>query len=296
MIIVKLTGGLGNQMFQYAAARRLAHANQTEVKIDTRWFKTGGTSDFPREYALDVFSFTQFFASEREIAAITKSWKKIPAFFLRRVVHIEPPLSLQSHFIEPHFHFDERVLRLRGDVYLDGYWQSEKYFRDVREIILQDFTIKPEPDARNRKLLDRIDGVEAASLHVRRGDYVASPATNKVHGTCSLDYYRHAVREIASRVSNPVFFVFSDDAAWAREHLTMDAPSVFVDHNGPEKAYEDMRLMTRCRHHIIANSSFSWWGAWLCRHPGKIVIAPRKWFNAGDINTKDIIPDQWIRV
>ena len=133
-------------------------------------------------------------------------------------------------------------------------------------------------------------------MHIRRGDYVSNPTTNKLHGTCSLEYYHNAVDIIAAKVSNPHFFIFSDDHEWARNNFKIDYPLTFVAHNNAGKNYEDMRLMSLCKHHIIANSSFSWWGAWLGSNPKKIVCAPRGWFKDKSLNTNDIIPSDWSRI
>jgi hypothetical protein len=199
----------------------------------------------------------------------------------------------EGFVVEPHFHYWPEINQVPRDCYLAGYWQSEQYFREAAPAIHADFTFKSLPANRNAELAEQIGQVNAVSLHVRRGDYVNNPKTNVVHGVCSLDYYRDAVRHVASRVENPYFFIFSDDMAWVKEHLKMDLPCQYVDHNCGAESYNDMRLMSLCRHHIIANSSFSWWGAWLNRNPDKIVVAPKKWF-ANDKNISDLFPAGWV--
>jgi hypothetical protein len=199
-------------------------------------------------------------------------------------------------FKEPHFPYDPNILKCNNHVYLEGYWQTEKYFKDIKEIILRDFTIVEEPDPRNKTMADQIRGSESVSIHVRRGDYVTNPTTNAYHGTCSEDYYKKAIQIIKNRVHKPQFFIFSDDLTWVREHLDIGYPTVFVDFNGPDKDYEDLRLMSLCQNHIIANSSFSWWGAYLGSDPGKIVIAPKRWFKKTDIITSDLLPESWIQL
>ena len=141
-----------------------------------------------------------------------------------------------------------------------------------------------------------IRACESVSVHIRRGDYLSNPAFYRFHGVCAVEYYEAAVGHLAGAVENPCFFLFSDDLDWARRNLRLDYPVTYVDHNGEDKDYEDLRLMSQCKHHIIANSSFSWWAAWLCANPGKIVIAPRKWFNDPNIDTADIIPASWRRI
>ncbi len=135
----------------------------------------------------------------------------------------------------------------------------------------------------------------AVSVHVRRGDYASNPETNRFHGTCSLEYYSDAFAVICDRVDNPTFFVFSDDPAWTRTNIRPPGKTVYVTHNG-SAAVEDMRLMSHCVHHIIANSSFSWWAAWLSSSENKIVVSPEQWLATGSAPVKDLIPKEWIRV
>lgn len=156
--------------------------------------------------------------------------------------------------------------------------------------------MKYKSDVTNEQVAQNILSVNAVSLHVRRGDYVSNLTINQFHGTCSLEYYNQAIAQIAKKVETPHFFVFSDDPEWVKSNLKIDYSITIVDHNNADKNYEDIRLMSLCKHHIIANSSFSWWGAWLCRNPNKIVIAPLKWFNDKSINTTDLIPDGWIKI
>jgi hypothetical protein len=146
---------------------------------------------------------------------------------------------------------------------------------------------------KNADIAEQIGRVNAVSLHVRRGDYVKNPKTTATHGLCSLDYYHTAIRYIYETVEQPYFFIFSDDMAWVKEHLKIDAPCQYVDHNQGKESFNDMHLMSLCKHHIIANSSFSWWGAWLNSSPEKIVIAPNKWF-ANQNNIKDLLPNDWV--
>ncbi|MBI1920672.1 MAG: alpha-1,2-fucosyltransferase [Geobacter sp.] len=292
MIIVKLTGGLGNQMFQYAAGRRLAHFRNTPLKLDLSWFSDFSPMDTPRAYALAPFSI-QAEPSTAEETAIVRE----PKYgMLRQLFNKINPSYRPTHIREKRFRFDPSTLSLPGNVYLDGYWQSEKYFSDIASIIRREFTVRTEPDAPNCEVAGLIKGCEAVSIHFRRGDYVADAKTAAYHGICSVAYYHEAVKLVAARVDEPHFFVFSDDPAWVRENFAIPHPMTVVDHNGPDQAHEDLRLMSLCRHHIIANSSFSWWGAWLSDNPDKIVIAPRRWFAEKSIDTRDLLPEGWVRV
>ncbi len=271
MIIIKLIGGLGNQMFQYAAGRRVAHVNKTNLKLDTTWFQnTEGA--IRRDYLLNIFNIEEVFATREEIN------------------------KLKSENQSLWFRFYKKFSKIDDNVYLEGYCQGERYFKDIENIIRKDFTFKDSPDKVNQKMINRIKSCDSVSIHVRRGDYIFDEKTNRFHGVCDVGYYLKTVDLIAKKVRNPHFFVFSDDPTWAKQNLRLKFPCIYVDHNTGKKDYEDMRLMSNCKHNIIANSSFSWWGAWLNQNPNKIVIAPKKWFRDKSIITRDLIPQSWIKI
>lgn len=283
MIITKLIGGLGNQMFQYAVGRSLAYANNTELKLDISGYNNqkGIT---PRSYMLNIFNIQSNYANEKEIHKFRGN-----NIFLRI-------LKISSYIKEKQFYFDPKILIVKDNSYLDGYWHSEKYFKEIEQIIRKEFTLKDKPDVTNRKMISYINNCDSVSIHIRRGDYVFDKKTNKFHGICSLGYYLKAVALVAKKVKNPQFFIFSDDPIWTKQNLHLKFPCVYVDHNVGRKDYEDMRLMSKCKHNIIANSSFSWWGAWLNNNLDKIVVAPKQWFHDKSINTRDLIPESWIRI
>jgi hypothetical protein len=290
MIIVKMIGGLGNQLFQYALGRTIAHKKNTSLKIDITPFKTYKL----HKYALNNFNVIENFATEEEIRPL-----KYPGglrYWTSKLTQSSKLYYNQSFVKELDFTFDPNILKVPSDVYLDGYWQSEKYFKDIGSMIRREFSVKCQPDIETEKIIEQIQSVNAISLHVRRKDYVSNLDTNKIHGICSLEYYHNAMKFIANKVNSPTFYIFSDDPEWVKLNLQLDFPMTFVTHNGPEKNFEDLRLMSLCKHNIVANSTFSWWGAWLNRNPEKIVIAPRKWFNDPSINTDDLIPKNWIRI
>ena len=289
MIIVKLMGGLGNQMFQYAAGRRLAHLHRAVLKLDLSWFGSTLAVETRRRYELGAFNIQEQVASPEEAGRFREG------FFLRRFGFLFP-FRKRRHILEQHYHFDPDILQLPDNVYLEGYWQSPKYFPDIQDIIREEFTVRSEPDGGNRRMAEEIAGTESVAIHVRRGDYVSNTATSNRHGTCPMEYYQTAMKTISGGVRHPHFFVFSDDPMWARENLSWIAPGIVIDQNGLDKAFEDMRLMSLCKHHIIANSSFSWWGAWLSKNPEKIVIAPEQWFQDKNMNTDDLIPTKWTRL
>ncbi|MDD1698358.1 MAG: alpha-1,2-fucosyltransferase [Methanoregula sp.] len=279
-------------MFQYAIGRKLSCMHKVPLKLDVSGFKEYTL----RTYRLSHFPIPADFASDFDIENIKFHNRSGILRSLDSLTSRFQPYYQRNVFKEPHFPYDPNILKCNNHVYLEGYWQTEKYFKDIKEIILRDFTIVEEPDPRNKTMADQIRGSESVSIHVRRGDYVTNPTTNAYHGTCSEDYYKKAIQIIKNRVHKPQFFIFSDDLTWVREHLDIGYPTVFVDFNGPDKDYEDLRLMSLCQNHIIANSSFSWWGAYLGSDPGKIVIAPKRWFKKTDIITSDLLPESWIQL
>lgn len=291
MIIVRIMGGLGNQMFQYAAGRRLAAAHNTVLKLDISDFKEYNLHD----YGLSVFSIKELFATPEEIELLKEPESGSFKRNLKKILRRPNKLGI-THIRESQYHFDPEILTMPDSVYLDGYWQSEKYFSDISEIIRNEFAVTLPQTDKNMELAQQITSCESVSLHVRRGDYVTDEKTNTIHGTCDLGYYARCIKRLAQTVHHPCFFIFSDDPDWAEENLRISHPVTFIGHNGPKKNYEDLRLMSQCRHHIIANSSFSWWGAWLNRYPDKLVLSPSRWFKEEKFDTKDLIPSTWQRL
>jgi len=292
MIIVKLMGGLGNQMFQYAAGRRLSQVGKVPLKLDTSWFSICSEGTTPRQYALHPLTIVEDFVSSAEAAEYSSRLKYLASLTSR----FSPFRG--SYLREKHYHFDPAILTPRKKAYLDGYWQSEKYFSDIRDIIVRELSVRNPAEGANRSLAEQIadHGSSSVALHVRRGDYVNDPVVTNMHGSCSLQYYAAAIGRMAAEVTNPHFFIFSDDPAWVSGNFAMDHPCTVVGHNGVEAAHEDLRLMSLCRHHIIANSSFSWWGAWLAGNPEKLVIAPKRWFANAKMDSRDVIPEQWLKL
>lgn len=291
MIIVKLNGGMGNQMFQYAAGLRLAHVHVADLKLDLSWFDDMQQNETPRKYDLAAFNISATAASAGEIARFRET---ALSERLKRILPISLPFFKKRHIHEAHFHFDADILNLPDNVYLEGYWQCPRYFADIEDILRKEFTVRPMQDTANRQISEEVDQWDSISIHVRRGDYVSNSVTRAGFGICPPEYYRAAAEMIAARAGRPHFFVFSDDPGWVKKNLSFVNPATFVDLNGPGKAYEDMRLMSLCKHHIIANSSFSWWGAWLSNNPDKIVIAPRQWFRNAKTKTDDLLPKEWL--
>ena len=293
-MIVRLIGGLGNQLFQYAAARKLSIIKKTGLKLDISAFEQYKL----HSYSLAPFNIREVFAHPDEVAKLRGTNKKGLCGSFWNLSQKMRPYHARSTFAESHLRpYDPNILRAPSNVYLDGYWQSQLYFQGIEDIIREEFTIKVQPDERNRQLAAQVASDEdSVSIHVRRRDFVTNYETNRVHGFCDIDYYETSVDFMLQHVKEPHFFIFSDDPQWAIQNLRFASLSTYVTHNGPTKNYEDLRLMSACKHNIIANSSFSWWGAWLNRNQDKIVVAPRKWFRDSRLNTKDLIPSDWLRV
>ena len=290
MIITQIIGGLGNQMFQYAMARALSLERQTPLLLDISHFDT-----YRRHQGFElkrIFNCSSQIATKNDVRTVL-GWQSTPAF---KKIFSRPFMSAfrrEEFVLEPHYHFWREVGTTPSVCYLQGYWQSQRYFEKYLTVIRDDFKFKLPLNDKNIQVADRITQVNAVSLHVRRGDYVSNKKTTDFHGLCSIEYYCDAIKNISSKIINPVFFIFSDDIAWAKENVPIEFPRHYVEHNQGIESFNDMHLMSLCCHNIIANSSFSWWGAWLNSNQNKIVIAPKKWF-ANSINTKDLLPDGWI--
>jgi hypothetical protein len=291
MIIVKLSGGLGNQMFQYASGRSLASRLQVKLKLDVTGYDDGTL----RRYELHNLNIREQFATDTEIATLKTGGRTFFKHIVDKICNRQLP-DPPFFFREENFHFDPRLLQLPDGAYLDGYWQSEKYFAEIAETIREEFTVSKPLTGRNKELSEQILASNAVSVHVRRGDYVEKPDTAAYHGACDRNYYLRCFDAVCRKVSNPAFFAFSDEPDWVKREFSLPVPITVVDVNSAEQGYEDMRLMSHCKSHIIANSSFSWWGGWLANAPGKNVFAPRRWFADDSIDTSDLIPEDWVRI
>jgi hypothetical protein len=293
MIIVRLNGGLGNQMFQYAAALCLADMHRTETRFDLTWF-----DDYQLHQGFElvkIFGMPIPEPSETDYRRVLgwRGCRRLRPHLWRRSVR---PFRPTSFVAEPHFRFWPGFHALPADVYLDGYWQSEKYFLPAADQVRSAFQFRQSLTGLNREFADRIASCNSVAVHVRRGDFARDRTINAVHGLSSLAYYEAGIRRILDRVQDPYFFLFSDDMDWVRANLHIDRPCWHADHNRGAESFNDMRLMSLCRHHIIANSSFSWWSAWLGENPAQQVIAPARWFRKEDIDTTHLLPERWTRM
>jgi hypothetical protein len=215
---------------------------------------------------------------------------------LYKAIQLALPLTWRKYYWQRFLGYDPAVLKLGNDVYLDGYWQSWKFFDNIQEVIRSEFTLKETLSKESRILENQIKNMTAVGVHVRRGDYVSNPITSHYHGTCGVDYYRQAVSKITERANSPHFFIFSDDPEWAKNNLSFMDRLTIVKRNGDQKDYEDLYLLSLCQYFILANSSFSWWAAWLSSKPHQNVIAPRQWFAAENMNMDDLLLEGWQRI
>lgn len=267
MIIIKLKGGLGNQLFQYAFGLLLANKRGEELKIDNNNLFSG--SDTVRFYDLDNFNISATIATDSEIKQVK------PRFPLVSKIY-------NKLFKNYHIGYEEKLLNTKSS-YLEGFFQSYKYLEPIREQLLEEISLKKDVHYKLES--------NSVAVHIRRGDYV----NNQAHFICGLEYYNNAFKIIKEKIENPVFYIFSDDITWAKENLNKEDNLIFV--SSPEMKYcDELIVMSRCDHIIIANSSFSFWGAWLNQNPNKIVITPDKWNNDFPTDYKDLLPPTWLKI
>ena len=286
LVVVSLSGGLGNQLFQYATGLATATRKRSTLYLDI----TGFATEPLRQYELDNFPILAQIAPPQ----LTRRFRgSLHTRTYKRRINKLLPLKRWQWIAERPGRFEPDLGAKRGHLYLEGHWQSERYFEFMKNEVRQQFTQIRALDRQNQALADQITAVPAVALHVRRGDYVQNPTTNHVHGICSLAYYKQAIEYVAQFEPAMQLFIFSDDPDWVQEQLHFRFPSYVVAVNSAKNGHLDLRLMSLCRHHIIANSSFSWWGAWLATHPQQKVCAPAQWFRNYPFDIEHIIPDRW---
>ncbi|MDD2384956.1 MAG: alpha-1,2-fucosyltransferase [Sulfurospirillaceae bacterium] len=285
MIVIKIMGGLGNQMFQYAYAKAL-HAKGYAVKLDLSFIqKNTAHHGFGLEYyGIDLES-----ASIDDLKAFNVNGL-LRKFFNRFNI------PAKHYITEKTLLFSPLLASPNDSVYIEGYFQTERYFKDIKELLLQQFQLRNPLSAYTQKIQQLIEYAPySISLHVRRGDYLNASAQS-YHGLCSLEYYQNAMHYLNEYCQDRMYVIFSDDIAWVKENMPIENALYICDEG--QTPHEDMYLMSLCQHNIIANSSFSWWGAWLNQNPHKIVIAPKQWFANAKMQaqSQDIVPDEWIRL
>lgn len=292
MIAIRLKGGMGNQMFQYAFALGQAARLKTRMKVDCAALldRARGKDFVYRDYDLDIFSLQANFVMEptalRSVYKIKSSkvskWTKA---YAQKGFKIEK---------EKHFHVDHELIAAPVDnVVYDGWWQGEKYFENVKEEVRKAFVFKQDILPESRELYEKIRNTNSVCLNVRRTDFLTTPALNATN----LEYFLRGAKEMGELVENPHFFIFSDDLEWCREHIVLDYPIDIVSHDMKGRKFGNyLQLMKSCKNFIIPNSSFAWWAVWLNEDSEKKVIAPKNWFNEGDYDTSGLVPESWTRL
>ena len=291
MICVRLEGGLGNQLFQYAAGRALALRHGCELLLDTSTLQRRNRRVTPRHLELHHLRHVGRVATERESRLLP---------WLHRAASFSCWISPWRVSVEKGTAFNAAFETLPDQSYLVGYWQSYRYFSDIAKQLMTELEPVNIFSSMSLAVAERIDSTTSVALHVRRGDYASLASAASFHGVLPLTYYKAAVARVRERVDVPSFFVFSDAPEWCRANLQLGDKATFVAHNSGADAWQDLILMGRCRHHVIANSSFSWWGAWLADQrwadPQRLVVAPAHWFSGrgqADQNLGDRFPPHW---
>ncbi len=291
MIIVRLKGGRGNQMFQYALGRALSLKNDTILKLDTTYLenKTKRKNFTFRNFDLSIFNIKAEIAKTSDLPFFYR-------FLNGRFVFIFEALVNKFKLgggLEKKFSFNENILNLKDGAYVSGYWQSPKYFSEIESTIRNDFSLKELPLQNIQDKAHEIKNTDSVCIHVRRGDYVGNP----FYDVTDLDFYKKGIDLIRSQKNISKIYVFSDDIDWCKENLKFDIETFFVDDsfNG-DKNEGTMYLMSFCKNFVISNSTFAWWGAWLAPSSDKIVVCPKRWFGDDIIDTSDLIPKEWIRI
>lgn len=296
-IIAQLQGGLGNQLFQYASARALALSANALLKLDIAWFNNNHHDVSTRNFELlelniDVQSLWD--------APIRKQPNRAGRI-AQDLLPINPYIYRES---KP-YRFDSKLLLLpkklyrNQDLYLLGYWQSYKYFSEIKDLLIEELRPRAELSICYKNLLGEIETQTSAMVHIRRGDYVHLKSAAKVHGFLGLEYYKSGMQALVERNPGIHFFVFSDDIVWAKSHLPFQHMITYIEVPIDEiSTSQELFLMTQCDYHLIANSSLSWWGAWLAHGENmhRRVWAPRFWTNDRQANWQDLIPNSWGRI
>ncbi len=297
MITVKLMGGLGNQMFQYAVARSLSKAHNTTMRLDLTYLLDRRPREdcVYRNYDLGIFNISENFTFPYMLTKLIGNLKnsRLTSFLTKFSMHNK------KIFSEKHFYYHNEITSLENNVYLSGHWQSPKYFSDIVDIIRQEFTFrKPIADI-SAELLKKILKKNSVCVNVRRADFINLKNANKNHGVLDMEYYNKAIGIIAKKVETPHFFIFSDDVDWCTKNIKPDFTTTVVSHKHAGEKFKDyLQLMLSCKHFIIPNSTFGWWAAWLNTNKDKIVIAPKNWFKDKKKNaqTMDLMPSDWLRI
>ncbi len=287
-MIVRISGGIGNQMFQYAFKKQMDYYLNNNNIIDVSFYDG---KNIHNGYELNkVFNI-----NDETYDGSIKAPSEAHPFIYRILYRLGIRFYVTKKYaMEILIDYNEKFKRFSGETfYLDGYWQSEEYFKDVENEVRNAFVFPNFNESPNIELYKKIGQTNAVALHVRRGDFLGN---SKFICLGKTDYYQQAIRYISDRVDSPLFIVLSDDIEWCKKKLDLQGESIFVDWNKDDKSFRDMQIMSVCKHCIIANSSFSWWGAWLNRNPNKIILAPYKFYKGNIRNETHLLPKEWIKI
>lgn len=287
-MIIRISGGIGNQMFQYAFKQQLDYIANCKNTIDIRFFENRNVHN---GYELNKV----FDIDDETYDGSIKAPSEVHPIIYRGLYRIGKRFYVTKKYaMEVLIDYYEKYKSFSGEkYYLDGYWQSEEYFKDVKDEVRESFIFPQFCEESNINLCKRICQENAIALHVRRGDFLES---SKFVCLGKTDYYQQAIKYISDKVNSPIFVVLSDDIDWCRNNLHLNEGSIYVDWNKNDKSFRDMQIMSICSHCIIANSSFSWWGAWLNKNPDKIIVAPYKFYKGNTRNEEHLIPKEWIKI
>ncbi len=274
-IKLKLTGGLGNQMFQFAAGYSIAKRKSVDLNLDLSWYNRRNIHNgFELKNVFDIYKKVNFLNN--------------PFSFKQFISKIDFTYKIYD---EPHFHYTQEILNVPNHCFLRGYWQSEEYFEQFTDEIKKIFNFDVDLNDENIRLVDDIFDNKSVSLHIRRGDFLLKRNVN--HNVDLTSYYSNAINEVSRNFDKPKFFIFTDDPDWVSKNFSTNSNFKVVDKNTNAHSFLDMYLMSLCNANIVANSSFSWWGAWLNKNKDKVIFAPKKWFNDKSIKTNNLFPDTW---
>ncbi len=288
MIVVRLNGGLGNQLFQYATGRHLAHLNGSELLLDTSYLQSYTNNESNWKYELGAFNIVSTVADEKILNNFHGSDFSTRERMLTRLISFGK--NRKYKFDE--YGFDEHVLELKGNYYLCGYFQSEKYFKPISDILRKELTVKDEFIPDDNSLIEKLTNSKSVSIHIRRGDYIRNLSSMDAHGLCSKDYYTKSIEFIKRELGDDIhFYLFTDDEEWINREMRWDINCTLIS---GKTTVEDFYLMSLCKHNIIANSTFSWWSAWLNKNPDKKVIIPKHWKTNIITEQIELVPNKWL--
>ncbi len=292
MIVIRIWGGLGNQMFQYAMGYAKARKYHEILKLDTSFFQEKHNSR-QTERTLDLFQLpitcTEEINSDRDLGPAIRLLKNpYVNYAIRKFLPIVFPAGKYTYVKEHRLEYVPQVHSLRrSNVYYDGYWHSDKYFKEYREELCSQFVFSNASIEKAYQKISQGDGFETVAIHIRRGDYITQNNPN----ARGVEYYKEAISILKGHVADPIFCFFSDDLNWVKDNFGTLDNLVFVNEDRMLNDIEEFQLMARCHHQIISNSSYSWWAAWLNNNKNKIVVVPKVWKNK-----KDMMLDEWIKI